>query len=47
MTRQLRAKVGLLDYLTREVVRTDNRLEAVLARLYPAAVQVFMHPRVP
>jgi transposase len=47
LTRQLRAKVGLLGYLTREIVRTGSRLEAVLARYYPAALQVFKNPRVP
>lgn len=47
LTRQLRARVGLLTYLTREIVRTGSRLEAVLARYYPAALAVFKNPRAP
>jgi transposase len=40
-TRQLRAQVGLHMYLTREVVRTCNRLRSVLLRYYPPALVVF------
>jgi transposase len=40
-TRQLRAQVGFHMYLTREVVRTGNRLRSVLLRYYPAALLVF------
>ncbi len=41
LTRQIRAKVGLIQYLTHHNVRHANRLRAVLLRYYPAAVQVF------
>lgn len=41
LTRQIRAKVSLLNYLTRNKVRHSNRLRAVLLRYYPAAVGVF------
>jgi transposase len=41
LTRQMRAKVSLIQYLTRQVVRLSNRLRAVLLRYYPAASQVF------
>jgi transposase len=41
IVRHLRAKVSLLQFLKREIRRLDNRLQAVLARYYPAALQVF------
>lgn len=41
LTRQLRAKVSWLMHLTRETTRLSNRLRALLARYYPAALQVF------
>jgi transposase len=41
LTRQIRAKVGLIQYLTRHNVGLANRLRAVLLRYYPAAAQVF------
>lgn len=41
IVRQLRAKVSLLQFLKREIRRLDNRLQAVLARYYPAALHVF------
>lgn len=40
LTRQIRAKVSLIGYLTRNIVRTSNRLRAVLLRYYPAALSV-------
>lgn len=40
LTRQIRAKVSLIGYLTRNIVRTSNRLRAVLLRYYPAALCV-------
>ena len=40
-TRQIRAQVNLIDYLTRQQVRQSNRLRAVLLRYYPAALTVF------
>jgi transposase len=41
LTRQMRAKVSLINHLTRSTVRLSNRLRAVLLRYYPAAVEVF------
>jgi transposase len=41
LTRQIRAKVSLIDYLTRSKIRLSNRLRAVLVRYYPAALTVF------
>ena len=41
LTRQIRAKVSLINHLTRSTVRLSNRLRAVLLRYYPAAVEVF------
>jgi transposase len=41
LTRQIRAQVSLIRYLTRNIVRTSNRLRAVLLRYYPAALCVF------
>lgn len=41
LTQHIRAKVSLINYLTREVVRSSNRLRAVLLRYYPAALELF------
>ena len=41
LTRQLRAKISLIDYQTAQIVRTSNRLRSVLLRYYPAALEVF------
>jgi len=41
LTRQIRAKVGLINYLTRSQGRLSNRLRALLIRYYPAALTVF------
>ena len=41
LTRQIRAKVSLCAYLTRNIVRTSNRLRAVLLRYHPAALSAF------
>ena len=41
LTRQIRAKVSLVIFLTHDMVRTENRLRAVLLRYYPAALEVF------
>jgi len=41
LTRQIRAKVSLINHLTHSVVRLSNRLRAVLLRYYPAALNVF------
>ena len=37
----MRAKVSLVIFLTHDMVRTENRLRAVLLRYYPAALEVF------
>jgi transposase len=47
LLRQMRAKVSLVLYLTQEITRLGNRLQAVLARYYPAALQVFHDPTSP
>lgn len=41
LTRQIRAKVSLINYLTRSQGRLSNRLRALLIRYYPAALTVF------
>jgi transposase len=41
LTRQMRAKVSLINYLTHAIVRLSNRLRAVLLRYYPSALHVF------
>lgn len=41
LTRHIRAKVSLINYLTKEIVRLSNRLRSVLLRYYPAALNVF------
>jgi transposase len=41
LTRQIRAKVSLHTYLTRQVVSMSNRMRAVLLRYYPAAPEMF------
>jgi transposase len=41
LTRQIRAKVSLIGYQTRQIVSTSNRLRAVLLRYYPAALCIF------
>jgi transposase len=41
LTRQMRAKVNLISFLTQQILRLHNRLSAVLMRYYPAALQVF------
>ena len=45
LTRRMRAKVSLINHLTRSVVRLSNRLRAVLLRYYPAALRVFSSVR--
>jgi transposase len=47
IVRQLRAKVSLVHFLTKEIRRLGNRLGAVLARYYPAALHVFRDPASP
>lgn len=41
LTRQMRAKVNLISFLTRQILRLHNRLTAVLLRYYPAALHIF------
>lgn len=45
LTRQMRAKVSLINHLTRSIVRLSNRLRAILLRYYPAALHVFSNLR--
>jgi len=41
LTRQIRAKVSLINHLTSSTVRLSNRLRAVLLRYYPAVLNMF------
>lgn len=41
LTRQIRANVGLVGYLTRSIRRTSERLRANLLRYYPGALEMF------
>lgn len=41
LTRQIRAQVGLIGYLTRNIRRTSERLRANLLRYYPGALAIF------
>ncbi len=41
LTRQIRAKVGLVGYLTKSIRRTSERLRANLLRYYPGALEIF------
>jgi transposase len=41
LTRQIRAQVSLISFLTDQIIRTCNRLRSVLVRYYPAALHVF------
>lgn len=41
LTRQIRAQISSLAYLTKQKVRCSNRLRALLLRYYPAALTVF------
>jgi len=41
LTRQIRAQVSQITFLTEQIVRTCNRLRAILLRYYPAALHVF------
>ena len=41
LTRRIRAKVSYIAHLTRNIVRTSNRLRSVLVRYYPAALSMF------
>ena len=45
LTRQMRAKVSLINHLTRNTVRLSNRLRAILLRYYPAALHIFSNLR--
>lgn len=47
LIQQMRARVSLLLYLTQQLTRTSNRLQAVLHRYYPAALTVFSQPMPP
>ena len=41
LTRQIQAKVSLINHLTSSTVRLSNRLRAVLLRYYPAVLNMF------
>lgn len=41
LTRQIRATISLIDYLTTEIWQVGNRLRAVLVRYYPTALEIF------
>jgi hypothetical protein len=41
LTRQIRARISLIDYLTREIWQVGNRLRAALLRYYPSALTIF------
>jgi len=41
LTRQIRAKVRLIDYLSKQIWQTANRLRAALLRYYPVALELF------
>lgn len=41
LTRQIQAKVSLINHLTGSTVRLSNRLRAVLLRYYPAVLNMF------
>ena len=45
LTRQIRAKSSYIAHLTRNIVRTSNRLRAVLLRYHPAVLHVFSSMR--
>lgn len=41
LTRQIRAKISLIDYLTKAIWQQANRLRAALIRYYPTALEIF------
>jgi transposase len=41
LTRQIRAMISLVGYLTKQIWQVGNRLRAALLRYYPAALEVF------
>lgn len=41
LTRQLQTRVSLINYLTRTITRTSNRLRAILLRYYPTGLTIF------
>jgi len=47
LTRQIRARVGFISYLTHSANRTHNRLRAALLRYYPQALELFSGLMVP
>jgi transposase len=47
LTRQIRARVGFISYLTHTANRVHNRLRAALLRYYPQALQLFSGLMVP
>jgi transposase len=47
ITRQIRAKVGFVSFLTRRIVGLTNRQRALLLRYYPAAAELFTTLKAP
>jgi transposase len=47
LTRQIRARVGFISFLTHSANRTHNRLRAALLRYYPQALELFSGLMVP
>lgn len=41
LTRQIRATIRLVDFLTKQIWQTGNRLRATLLRYYPVALEIF------
>jgi transposase len=41
LTRQIRARVSLVEYLNKQIWQNGNRLRAALLRYYPSALEVF------
>lgn len=41
LTRQIRARISLVDFLTHNIWRQANRLRAALLRYYPSALEIF------
>ena len=47
LTRQIRARVGFVSYLSQTTIRVHNRLRAALLRYYPQALELFSGLMVP
>lgn len=47
LTRQIRAKIGFVSFLTRRIVALTNRQRTLLLRYYPAAAELFSALNIP